>query len=56
MSTMMAYDYAIAPGGIGLEAMNKNIQNFFLNILEFAPRFVSCQFTTFRLLRTWRFN
>lgn len=29
MSTMMAYDYAMAPGGIGLEAMNKNIQNFF---------------------------
>ena len=29
MPPTTAYDYAIAPGGIGLEAMNKNIQNFF---------------------------
>ena len=29
MSTSIAYQYATAPGGIGLDAMNKNIQDFF---------------------------
>jgi len=29
--TKYAYDYAIEPGGMGLEAMNENIRNFFAN-------------------------
>ena len=29
--TKYAYDYAIEPSGIGLEAMNENIRNFFAN-------------------------
>lgn len=43
--TKYAYDYALEPGGIGLEAMNENIRNFFAsNPTEEATRAAMAEF------------